>query len=193
MFPNEISLPDTSVLALRGPLTASLIGLNGDIPFGDPGLFVSDMIAAPKGGGVGIVPHHFDRNFLFFEAVRGDERFNIIDVEDDWRTVAKQISESKVLISSSLHGLIAADAFRVPRQWIELSPLVAGNGFKFKDYAASICQRDAKPVVVKTVSDLEMAVAQAADHGPAISVESLRTIKDDLRTALKPLMAERDS
>lgn len=41
--PRDI-LRDLSIIAVRGPITATLLGLNANIPMGDPGLFASDLL-----------------------------------------------------------------------------------------------------------------------------------------------------
>ncbi len=55
-------------------------------------------------------------------------------------TVFRQIGQCKRIVTSSLHGLIVADAFGgIPRR-LELSPALAkeGGDFKYRDYHASI-------------------------------------------------------
>lgn len=49
-------------------------------------------------------------------------------------TVLGEIARCAVVLSSSLHGLIAADAFGHRTAWLELSDAVIGAGYKFRDY-----------------------------------------------------------
>ena len=182
---SRLHLPEAKILALRGPLTAMLFDFKQDVPFGDPGLFVSEMVdLQERDERIGIVPHYVDKQSPVIAALLDDERFNVIDVESDWQVVAKEIGKSRAVLSSSLHGLIAADAFHVPRLWIELSYRVIGNGFKFTDYAAGIGRKKIGSMRVNTISDIENAICQVEDIGPSISRQKLRTIRNELRSSL---------
>lgn len=48
--------------------------------------------------------------------------------------VLELIASSEYVLSSSLYGLIVADALGKPSRWLLLSRLVGGGGFKFRDY-----------------------------------------------------------
>ncbi len=63
----------------------------------------------------------------------------VISPANDPITVLKEISSSKRIVTSSLHGMICADAFRIPRR-VEACPALESEGglFKFHDYSSSI-------------------------------------------------------
>ncbi len=58
--------------------------------------------------------------------------------------VVAEIGACKRIVTSSLHGMITADAFGIPRR-VEISPALLneteGGDFKFRDYSASISTR----------------------------------------------------
>ena len=45
-----------------------------------------------------------------------------------------QIAQCRCVLSSSLHGLIAADSFHIPNLHIVFSDRPLGDGYKFDDY-----------------------------------------------------------
>src|SRR5581483_6811440 len=119
------------VVALRGKLTAdSVKGLKGPVVLGDPGLLMPDFVEQPLAKyELGVLPHWSDHELA--------GRFSygqILDVRDPPEKVAQEISRCKRLISSSLHGLIVADAFGIPRQ-AEFFPNAHNKGgdFKYRD------------------------------------------------------------
>lgn len=129
-----VDLSGARVLALRGKLTAdSVKGLSGPIVLGDPGLLVSDWIEQPLAKyELGVIPHWSDHElagrFLYGQ---------LINVADPPEKVAQEISRCKRVVSSSLHGLVVADAFGIPRR-AELFPNAANEGgdFKYRDYCS---------------------------------------------------------
>lgn len=137
----KLSFPNARILAVRGPLTAK--GLKNKPILADPGLLADELVRRPlKEYDLGIVPHWTDNTLEF------DPRFTIynpriIRVSDDPLEVIREIGRCKKIVSSSLHGIILADAFQIPRR-IEISPRMLthahqeGGLFKWRDYSASI-------------------------------------------------------
>ena len=72
-----------------------------------------------------------------------------------WQDVVDQVCSCEAIVSSSLHGLVVADAYGIPNTWIEFSDLVIGLGFKFRDYFMSVNREILPPHFIHSVEDLE--------------------------------------
>ncbi|VDM10417.1 unnamed protein product [Wuchereria bancrofti] len=140
----NISFPNATILGVRGPLTAKALGIksNQKVVLADPGLIADELVPLEdKEYDLGVVPHWTDKtlenNPIF-------KKYNpkIIRVTDDPLKVISEIGKCKKIVSSSLHGIILADAFGIPRR-IEIAPRMLshphqeGGLFKWKDYSAS--------------------------------------------------------
>jgi pyruvyltransferase len=127
--------PGVTFHAVRGPLTRCLV--KADVPevYGDPAMLLPRFYrpSVEKRFEVGMVPHHKDLN----AARIADPAITTIDVRSDWRVVVDRMLECRVILSSSLHGLIVAEAYGLPAIWVKLTDNVIGDGFKFRDYFAS--------------------------------------------------------
>lgn len=128
---------DATYLAVRGPLTASQIPGTEITTFGDPGLLLPIMYypSVEKQYDVGVIPHYEDKEILYPDSkpgLVGDEYF--IDIEWDWKSVVRNILKCRRIISSSLHGIVLAEAYGVPTQWAVYSDRIAGGEYKFQDY-----------------------------------------------------------
>jgi pyruvyltransferase len=128
-----------SVLALRGPLTAK--AWPHDVALGDPGLLAAELVG-PQSRDIdlGIVPHWSDSN-LSTRKTWYNPRWTtkVIRPEDDPLTVVKLIGRCKKIVSSSLHGIIVADSFGIPRRFEYCERFDREGGrFKFEDYSGSI-------------------------------------------------------
>jgi hypothetical protein len=179
-------LPRVKVLALRGPYTAKALDIKTVVAFGDPGLLVSDILAAPaKSGKIGIVPHYVDKSHPVLTVAAKDDRFVIIDVEDNWENAVSHIAQCDLILSSSLHGLIVADAYGIPNQWLEFSNKVAGAGFKFRDYAEGVGRAAMKRVEVSGLEDIYRAVGMAKTTGASLGAAQLACLKNDLKGVLQ--------
>ena len=135
--------PGVSFLAVRGPLTRMRI--RGDVPdvYGDPALLLPAFHAPPvvKRYGVGVVPHYVDLP----RVERLDPAIRLIDVRKPWSEVVSQIRECEVILSSSLHGLIVAEAYGIPAGWIRISDRVLGGRFKFNDHYLGTGRDETRP------------------------------------------------
>lgn len=130
------NLRNARVLGLRGHMTMNrCVGLPGHTPIvlGDPGLLVSRVVRHPVAKyELGVVPHWSDTE-LHARYKYG----HLIDPSGPPDQVVAEIARCKRIVSSSLHGLITADAFGIPRQ-AELHPraIHEGGDFKYWDYAS---------------------------------------------------------
>jgi len=126
--------------AVRGKLTAAVVGIApDDIALGDPGLLVNllveDRPPASRRCRCLIVPHYKDRGHPLLEAaVAGLDDVEVVDVFAPPLETLDRIRAADYVLSSSMHGLIAADALGVPNAWISLSQDLRGGDFKFRDY-----------------------------------------------------------
>lgn len=124
--------------AVRGPLTRRMVMKHGGhCPerYGDPALLVSmlfpEIFAATEFSApfrVSYIPNINDMVLLEEQDTRD---VHVIAPTSDWRQVATSIASSEFVISSSLHGIILADAAGV-----NCRPLTSlfESPFKFEDY-----------------------------------------------------------
>lgn len=117
--------------AVRGPLTRA--NLDAEVPevYGDPACLLPLFHDAPVATRfeVGVVPHYADAAQLPTD----DPRVAVVDVLRPWPEVVDRIRACEVVLSSSLHGVVVAEAYGIPAVWM-WSPDVGGKGFKFRDY-----------------------------------------------------------
>ena len=146
------------VHAVRGPKSRKkLLDQGIDCPeiYGDPALLfpVFYRPLVQKRYAIGVVPHYIDHDNVWVAGLRTDPAVKIIDVRGGISKFVDEMLSCDLILSSSLHGLIAADAYRVPNIWIELSNKLYGNRFKFYDYFESVHRQCSAPILVhETVS-----------------------------------------
>ncbi len=140
------------ILAVRGPLSRDIIISQGvDCPesYGDPALLFPRIYPRkpePKYA-LGIVPHFVDyrQALLRYGAKEG---VRVIDIKAGIFSVVDQVLECERVVSSCLHGLVIADAYSIPSLWLKFSDNVIGQGFKFRDYYASLNRWGVEPFIV---------------------------------------------
>jgi len=138
--------------AVRGRLSREIFAdLGGDgIPLGDPGILANVLVDGPvaKKYALGVVPHYKDvADPTFAELVRMSPSVRRIDVAWTPEEVAREIASCEVVISSSMHGLIFADALGVPNLHLKVSDKLVGGDFKFRDYASAFTGERYQPAV----------------------------------------------
>lgn len=127
-------------IALRGKKTKECLekitGEKYNIALGDAGIFIDHFIkdeTITKKYKVGIVPHMEEKELPIIKNINNDD-IKVIDIEDDYMNVIRTIAECDTILSSSMHGLIAADSLNIPNMWIKISNKLIGDDFKFLDY-----------------------------------------------------------
>jgi pyruvyltransferase len=170
--------PPRAIYAVRGPLSRDLLikqGINCPEVYGDPSLllprfFNPEVVKSHK---VGIIPHFSDKGHSWVENHRNDPRVLIIDIESGIGNFVRSVKSCEMILSSSLHGLICADAYGIPNAWIKLSDILLGGSFKFRDYRLSIMAKEPMPIDISTNPPLEDAIAAVEFHELRIDLRKL--------------------
>jgi pyruvyltransferase len=126
--------------AVRGPLTRNLLKIQGiECPevYGDPALLIPTVFPGngEKKYKVGIILRWSENDWHSIEAGEGVKKINL--GTDDVENTLKDIIACERIVSSSLHGLILADAYGIPSAWLD-STTPKGLAFKFYDYFLSV-------------------------------------------------------
>lgn len=124
------------VRAVRGPRTADFltsIGISAPKIYGDPALLLPALIGGRfRTGAVGgpvFVPNLNDfRAGVDFESIK----VPVIDPRQNWNIVVAEILKYDLVLASSLHGLVIAEAFGLPARYVRVSEEEAP--FKYLDY-----------------------------------------------------------
>lgn len=170
------------ICAVRGPLSRNVLMNHGiDCPevYGDPVLLLPRFYApqVKKVHKLGLLPHFYDEdNELIKSYLRANPSVKLISMKNygTWQEVVDQIVSCEMIISSSLHGIIVSDAYKVPNVWVEFSDKVIGDGFKFQDHFGAVKRVVDAPVKISALEDFEFATGMIKDYQPAtIDLEPL--------------------
>lgn len=146
------------VRAVRGTKSREIIG-RPHVALGDPGVLIYEVFQERrKKYRVGFVPHINDlgsEEAKAFHSRIPDMR--MISVCDPPMQVLREISQCEFIFSSSLHGLIVADAFQIPNWWVRFGDRVAGGDFKFLDYGSSVGRTSMRPIELSELQPLKRA------------------------------------
>lgn len=165
------------VLAVRGKFTRDYLLNNGvDCPevYGDPALLLPYVYKpnVNKKFKIGIIPHHSDieSDLISRIANQASGEVRIINFVDyhDWKTVIDEICECEYIISSSLHGLIIADAYNIPNLWIKLSDKLLGGEFKFLDYFSGVNRSTKQPFVITKDTTVDEIFNDLLEYSPVV-------------------------
>lgn len=151
------------ICAVRGPLTRQiLLENNFECPevYGDPALLLPYFYRCnikPKYR-LGLIPHYMDANHKVLSQIEKQGAIIIdVNVRYNWKQFVNQVLSCECIVSSSLHGLIVADAYHRKSLWCEFSDKIIGGGFKYDDYYSSINMHHIAPYRIKgdeTIDDL---------------------------------------
>jgi len=183
---------DVRVHAVRGARTRQeLVGkLGWDVPeiYGDPALLLPRFYRPKPGNpgqksGVALVPHYVHRKYVKGAAAPG---VNVVDVAEDVERVVDQIANAGACVSTSLHGVVVAQAYGVPWVWLRVTdhPL-GGDAFKFDDFFSTL---DETAVASQDVESSEIGSLDLRSLAQRASLPRLTVSLDQLQDAF-PLEA----
>ena len=154
-----IAQPPGKVHAVRGYHSMKrlhALGIECPDVVGDPALLLPRYYSPRPLGRrykVGIIPHCYELDVACVQDNALPEDALLIDITGGVFDVIDQINACDEIISSSLHGLICAEAYGVPSQWVKLSDRPVGDGFKYHDFYSSIGKQVEGPVDVGDSQD----------------------------------------
>lgn len=134
------------IRAVRGPISrlrAVWCGAKCPEVYGDPALLLPKWVAPAKEKRwkTGVVPHYVDLlpAHDWFGKRPG---FKVIDPLQPVEDFVASLTACERIISSSLHGLIVADAYGIPNALVRMSDSIGGDGVKYSDYLGSVERHD---------------------------------------------------
>ena len=136
---NNCDFSDINFKAVRGLLTAKRLKQKVTV-YGDPGLLVPVVYQRCENvhERIGVVVHYIDLDLPIVQSLRSDKRFIVINPLTAANRVCCEISRCRLILSSSLHGLIVADSYSIPNIRLKLSDKVIGDEYKFRDYCSGV-------------------------------------------------------
>ena len=160
MNQNSPNLNDPIIKAVRGPKTQLKLNLNSTTQ-GDLGLLLP-LIYDPKikkKYKLGLIPHFLDFEGVkakYFSELKKNKNITLIDFRtNDFITTLNIILSCESIISSSLHGLVISDAYKIPNRWVSFSSQIKGGGiFKFIDYLNSVGRYEKISITINSFEDI---------------------------------------
>lgn len=179
-------MPDARMLAVRGELTRERIGAPPGAAVGDPGLLVSRLHRRPRPRwSVGFVPHGHHRSHRGFLALIDENAgHHMINVHQRARSATAEIASCRLIVTTSLHGLVTADAFGIPAVWTVLDPHLDGEDFKFRDYETVVSPGRSRFVAFDASAGLRELESKARAVNPDV-VDAARAALETSLAALK--------
>lgn len=170
-----------NIRAVRGPLTQKILAdAGGKCPtcYGDPALLLPLHYNATKNEkeyDIGIVPHYAD--IAIVKQLKNMMNAHVILTRgyENWHDFIDEILKCKCVVSSSLHGLIVAEAYGIPSLWIEIDKGESRNYFKYQDFYKSIGKSHIdKPVIVDEIMTINKLIALCSKWEPGmINIDKL--------------------
>lgn len=137
---NQFLSRDLDIFAVRGKYTKSILEnflhKTFNVPLGDPGLLCSLAYPAnnvKKEYEWGIIPHYIDKNSENLIKLQLPNSI-VLDITEQPEVFLSKLVKCKKVVSSAMHGLIAADAYCIPNIRMILDDKIVGGDFKYNDY-----------------------------------------------------------
>lgn len=130
------------VRAVRGPLTRQFLldrGIDCPEVYGDPALLIQryfpQLQTLPKRREVGFIAHYNDKKLY---------RTKLPEISpcEQLEKVLRFIAESEFIVSTSLHGVVIAEALGIESRFVKSS---AEDSFKYRDYLLGTGEREYSP------------------------------------------------
>ncbi|MCQ2311450.1 MAG: polysaccharide pyruvyl transferase family protein [Paludibacteraceae bacterium] len=170
------------VCAVRGPLTRKVLlehGIECPEIYGDPAMLL------PKYYHPQTIKHYKFGIIFHASSLRvGEEWLQSSKLDSvlwinpckysHWHDFIDSICSCEIILSSSLHGIIIADAYKIPNIWITLTHQEhPDDNFKFKDYFLSVGKDIKEPLSLENLMSDNITQYMKTWQPPSIDIEKL--------------------
>lgn len=131
-------VPDASWIfaAVRGPSSAQALDLDEGVAQGDPAVLVGRYVQQKPGANrVSLMLHHLS-NLPRWRMVARLLGWQFIDPTQSVEATLDQLANTRLLLTSAMHGAIVADAMRIP--WIAIRNSAGINTEKWADWGGAL-------------------------------------------------------
>jgi len=157
--------PDAIPYSVRGKYSAG--ACNKDtLPLGDPALALPHFFKeyqykdVKKQSKIGLIPHliEFDDVLTHLRENGTLDRYKVIRLNafydhPNYEEFLREVISCEKVISTSLHGLVIANAFGIPAAWWKYSDRLMGDDIKFFDYASAFDHEIKKHNEIENIND----------------------------------------
>jgi succinoglycan biosynthesis protein ExoV len=172
---------DWKILAVRGPLTAELIG-QPEVAATDSAALLSLLpqvvSLSPERDTTLLIPHHSSAAYGQWEKVAVAAGMTYLDPRWSVPVVMDHFSRAKLVVTEAMHGAIVADTLRIP--WIPITIAPDTLPFKWRDWTLSL-DLPYEPIRVPVSSAWEMlhhkALTRAAKTDGLVASALVRDMK----------------
>jgi len=150
----------SQVRLVRGKLTKNKLPSGITCALGDPALalahYYSPHSNLSKSQLIGVVLHYSDEHLM--TQIASQEGVKLINVKQGVESFVDEISDCRYIFSSSLHGLVIADAYQVPNCWIKFDTCQRTDSFKYRDYYSIYHEGDVpeKPLIIQSARPISL-------------------------------------
>lgn len=146
-----------AVHAVRGQLTRDRLSrhLGWEVPevYGDPALLLPRLFR-PDQSKIGkrrpVVVPHYAHHRMVEKALLGVD-LKVVNVRAAVEQVVTEIANSEAVVSTSLHGIIIAQAYGVPWTWLRIGDKrLVGDQFKFEDFFSLLSRNEVASATVSS-------------------------------------------
>lgn len=140
---------------VRGRLTAAALSLPESVALGDPAMLLPQVYPCPplQPAHIGFMPHFESLEHGRWPQAAAAAGLILIDPRDPPEAILAAICRCRVLLSEALHGVIVADALRVP--WIPMRPVAPIHRAKWRDWTTSLAlQIRPQPLPASSAAEL---------------------------------------
>jgi succinoglycan biosynthesis protein ExoV len=131
-------VPDTTwhFVAVRGPHSAAALGLDDTVVQGDPAMLVGRYVQQhPSASRTSLMVHHLS-NLPRWRLVARALGWQFIDPTQTVDATLAQLADTRLLLTSAMHGAIVADAMRIP--WVAIRSGSGINTEKWADWGGAL-------------------------------------------------------